>query len=85
MRVQAGSGFDDMQLLKKIVSDVDVLLFVAKTYRRPNYRLRGLGQKSVASKTKEGELGRHVSDCSHAKKLLYSPQVCRSAVIRQAI
>ena len=36
MRVQAGSGFDDMQLLKKIVSDVDVLLFVAKTYRRPN-------------------------------------------------
>lgn len=36
MRVQAGSGFDDMQLLKKIVSDVDGLLFVAKTYRRPN-------------------------------------------------
>lgn len=36
MRVQAGSGFDDMPLLKTIVSDVDVLLFVAKTDRRPS-------------------------------------------------
>ena len=33
--VQTGSGFHDLQLLKEIVSDVDVLLFVDKTNRRP--------------------------------------------------
>ena len=45
--VQAGSGFHDLQLLKKIVSYVDVLLFVDKiTAARPNVQ-EASGKKAL--------------------------------------